>query len=139
MHSLKNRKHYVSNKVFTQLLIDYSKTKSKRILNDICKCFILIAQNYCNRPNFINYSQDRKDEMVSDAYYTMLINVYDFNINKQNPFAYFSKIAQNCFLQYIKKYKKYRQQYVSIDLIEQIPEFTISNNDNTNKYEKTPV
>ena len=58
---------YIKNKTFLKLLTEYKKTKNKKIYNEIGKCFLLIATNLLNKPKFINYSEDRKNEMISDA------------------------------------------------------------------------
>jgi len=131
-----NKKHYVNNKSLRDLLIDYKTTKSKATFNKIGHMFLLIAQNYCNKPNFINYTQDRKEEMISDACFVMVSNIDDFDVERSNAFAYFTRVVHNCFLQYIKKYKKQRQTFISLDLIESSPDFLITNEDNMNKYEK---
>jgi len=60
---------YVNNKIFHALLIEYRQNKSKKTYEEIGKCFLLISNNLLNKSNFINYTQDRKDEMVSDAVY----------------------------------------------------------------------
>jgi DNA-directed RNA polymerase specialized sigma24 family protein len=130
------KKHYVNNKSLLQLLISYKANPTPSVLNQLGKMFILISQNYCNKPNFINYSYDRKEEMISDAYMMLLYKLNEFDTTRDNPFAYFTRIVHNCFLQYIKKYKKQRQTFTSFDTIEQYPEFIINSDDNMNKYEK---
>ena len=41
----------------------------KRIYDKIGKRFLMIATNYLNKPSFINYSADWKDDMISEAVY----------------------------------------------------------------------
>ncbi|MFW6173023.1 MAG: hypothetical protein ACOC5T_04700 [Elusimicrobiota bacterium] len=109
---------YVNNKEFYSLLKEYRENKSKRTYEKIGNCFLLIAQNLLNRANFINYTQDRKDEMVSDAVYYMCRYVDKFNLERKNPFAYFTMIARNAFLQNINDYNRRDDIFTSIEYID---------------------
>jgi hypothetical protein len=62
---------YINNKEFYGQLKEYKETKSKRVYEKIGRSFLLIAKNLLNKSNFINYTPDRKDEMISDATYYM--------------------------------------------------------------------
>jgi hypothetical protein len=93
-----------------------------RIPNYIGLCIYKIATRLSNRPNFINYSY--KDEMISDGIETSIINIKSFNTDKyDNPFAYFTQIIFNAFVQRIQKEKK--QQYIKYKSLEN----TIISND----------
>lgn len=109
---------YVNNKEFYSLLKEYRETGSKRTYERIGNCFLLIAQNLLNKANFINYTQDRKDEMISDAVYYMCRYVDKFNLERKNPFAYFTMIARNAFLQNINDYNKRDAVFTSIEYID---------------------
>ena len=109
---------YVNNKRFNDLLIEYNKTKSSKVFNELGKIFILISQNLLNKGNFINYTQDRKDEMVSDATYFMTNYVDRYKTEKNNPFAYFTRVAYNAFVQNLKDYKKRSDKFKSIEYID---------------------
>jgi len=109
---------YVNNKEFHSLLKEYRLTKSKKTYEQIGKIFLLIARNLLNKSNFINYTQDRKDEMVSDAVYYMCRYVDKFDVERKNPFAYFTMIARNAFLQSINDYSKKDSMFTSIEYID---------------------
>jgi len=111
-------KIYVKNSEFLELLRKFEETKDRKIYEKLGKIFMLIAQNFLNKPWFINYTDDRKDEMISDAYYCMIKYRENFDLSKNNPFAYFTMIAHNAFLQNIKKYKLRQEKYISLDLTE---------------------
>jgi len=109
---------YINNKIFYQQLKEYKETNSKKIYNEIGKSFILISKNLLNRSNFINYTPDRKDEMISDAVYYMCRYIDKYDLEKTNPFAYFTMIARNAFLQNINNYSKMDEMFSSIEYIE---------------------
>lgn len=109
---------YIDNKEFYSLLKEYKETKSKKVHEKIGKCFLLIARNFLNKSNFINYTPDRKDEMISDAVYYMCKYVDKFNLERKNPFAYFTMIARNAFLQNINEYGKRDDMFTSIEYID---------------------
>lgn len=73
----------------------------------IGECISQIAKNLSSKINFSSYTF--KEEMVGDAVLKMMEAVvdskYDADISK-NPFAYFSQISWNSFLQRIAKEKK---------------------------------
>lgn len=111
--------NYVNNKQFLKLLIEYKKTKNRRTYNEIGKIFKLIAENVLNKPSYINYTQDRKDEMVSEATFTMCRYIFLFNEKKyNNPFGYFTRYAYNAFNLYFKKQKKLKDTFISLSFIE---------------------
>jgi len=76
------------------------------IPNYIGECIMMIAEKLSSKVNFSSYSF--KQEMVSDAIEKMVEAVvqqkYDASIS-QNPFAYFSQISWNSFLQRLRKEK----------------------------------
>lgn len=109
---------YINNKEFYSLLKEYRETKSKRLYEEIGKCFLLISRNLLNKTNFIDYSQDRKDEMVSDAVFYMCRYIERFDLERKNPFAYFTTVAKNAFLQNINDYNKRDEMFTSIEYID---------------------
>ncbi|MFA5484953.1 MAG: hypothetical protein WC260_01765 [Candidatus Pacearchaeota archaeon] len=110
--------HYFSNQEFLQLLIEYKKTQSKKVYNEIGKLFISISTNLLNKTSFINYSQDRKDEMISDAVYSMCRYIDKYDISRDNPFAYFTRFAFNAFMNNINNYKKLNERFRNVSFID---------------------
>ena len=118
--------HYVNNKDFLKVLVDYkekckqAKTEGKPkppIPNYVGECFLKIAEGYSHRPNFINYTY--REEMVSDGIENCLMYFENFDPAKSsNPFAYFTQIIHYAFLRRIDKEKK--QLYVKYKSTEQI-------------------
>lgn len=115
---------YINNKNFYEQLKDYKETNSKQNYEKIGKSFLLIAKNLLNKSNFINYTQDRKNEMISDATYYMCRYIQRFDIQRKNPFAYFTMIARNAFLQNINDYGKRDAMFTSIEYIENAAEIS---------------
>jgi len=109
---------YINNKDFYSLLKEYRENKNKKTQNEIGKCFLLISKNLLNKSNFINYTQDRKDEMISDAVFYMCRYIDKFDIERENPFAYFTMIAKNAFLQNLNSYLKRNEKFTSIEYID---------------------
>ena len=115
------KNHYIKNKEFHALIKEYAETQSRKIYNKLGENFLLIARNFMNKPSFINYTDDRKEEMISDAVYTMLKYMKNYNyIKYDNPLAYFTQFASNAFIQNIKKYTARGEMFVSLDLTENL-------------------
>jgi hypothetical protein len=119
--------NYIDNEEFLKLILAYRKTGNTIVYNEIGKRFLTIVTNKLRMPCYINYSDDRKSEMISDAlwYMTKNLMVYDptFIENdsfRKSPFAYFGKIVDNAFLQKIAEYKKRDKMFKSISYIENI-------------------
>ena len=111
---------YVNNKKFRELLSEYRETRDRKIYEKIGRDFLLIAQNLLNKSNFINYTQDRKDEMISDAVFYMCRYIDKYDVTRDNPFAYFTMIARNAFLQNINNYSKLDSMFTSIEYIDNV-------------------
>lgn len=110
---------YVNNKQFLELIIEYRKTGSRKIYNKIGKIFNLIAENYLNKPFYINYTKDRKKEMISEATFMMCKYMYLFKEKKsKNPFGYFSMFAYNGINKWFKQRKRITDKFINISFIE---------------------
>lgn len=114
---------YIDNNEFYNLLKEYRETKSKKTYEKLGKMFLLIPTNLLNRTSFINYTQDRKDEMISDAVYYMCRYVDRYDLERTNPFAYFTMIATNAIRQYINSHKKRDAVFTSIEYIDNADTF----------------
>lgn len=126
-----NTVHYVDNKQFLALMIDFIKMrkpavqmmKEGKILqkdlppipNEIGTMIYQIAHKLSNSPKFANYVF--KDEMISDGIENCLQYIDNFNPEKSNnPFAYFTQIIYWAFVRRIKKEKQYLYvKYKSIE------------------------
>lgn len=94
---------YIDNYDFCMWIIRWRSDKNKRSSHEIGKRFKLIAENIIRNPCFISYTQDRKDEMISDALFTMSKHLPKYDPTYiPNPFSYFTNIAWRCFIQRIK-------------------------------------
>jgi hypothetical protein len=136
----KKSEHYVNNEDFYELLCIYKKlhneiikkendyeeleeikkykNKFRKVKNELGKIFIKICNGLLTKPNFINYTWDRKDEMISDATYYMSKYIMNYNLKKKNPFAYFTTMCNHAFLQYINKMNKYTDKFQPLAYIE---------------------
>jgi hypothetical protein len=107
----KSNKRYINGVDFHNKLVWFYNKREKEpdieIPLFIGLCLRHIATNLASKVNFSSYSF--KEEMVGDAIVKMMEAVveekYDASIS-QNPFAYFTQITWNSFLQRIAKEKK---------------------------------
>lgn len=109
---------YINNREFHSRLKEYKKFGLKKVHEQIGKDFLLISKNLLNKSNFINYTQDRKNEMISDAVYYMVKYIDRFDLERKNPFAYFTMIARNAFLQNINDFSRRDELFTSIEYID---------------------
>ena len=109
---------YCKNSDLIKMINKYKETKDPKIKNDIGKSFIQIAERFLRKPSFIDYSEDRKKEMVSDATYYMWRFFKNFDVSRGNAFAFFTTVAKHAFLQYLNERKKYNNMFTLVDYIE---------------------
>lgn len=111
----KTKAHYVDNKLFYTVLLQYKKDveqakkdrKAKpRIPEYVGECLFKIANRLSTKPNFINYTY--RDEMISDGIENCISYLDNFDPEKStNPFAYFTQIIYFAFLRRIQKERKH--------------------------------
>lgn len=107
--------NYVDNK---RLYYEMKKYIEKRkidsntvIPNYVGECILLIANNLSNKSNFSGYTNNWKEEMISDGIENAIMYINNFDPERfNNPFAYFSMIIYNAFIRRINKEKKH--QYI---------------------------
>jgi hypothetical protein len=107
----KSSKRYINGVDLHNCLVEYyiqcERDPEVPIPSYIGQCILKLAKNLGSKANFSNYSY--REEMEGDAIEKMLEAVrnqkYDASIS-QNPFAYFSQISWNSFLQRLAKEKK---------------------------------
>jgi DNA-directed RNA polymerase specialized sigma subunit len=116
----KKNNFYINNNELQKNLISYFDDKNETASKYIGTSLMLIAKKILNKPCFINYSPDRKDDMISDATFFMVKYMKRYDPNRGNPFAFFSQICFNAFIMGIKKQKKKDNMFVSLDYIENL-------------------
>jgi hypothetical protein len=94
--------------------------KLDKLKNRLGRFFLLICDGILKKPNFINYDPLRKDTMISDGTYFMCIYIDRYDTTRSNPFAYFTQIAFNAFLQNINKTNKNMTKFTSLFYIENL-------------------
>lgn len=99
------KKYFVNNDEFLKLLDEYKETKV--LSEELGKIFVDMSKNLLYSRQFINYSDDWKAEMQSDALFNLCRYAGTFDRTKSsNPFAYFTRTIMNAFIMRIKKEKK---------------------------------
>lgn len=106
--------HYISNKEFTQAIVDYINEcesreaegkEPKQIPNVIAKQFMVLANKLGSRYNFVGYTF--RDEMVSNAIFACCAKVRKFNITvSSNAFAYFTNVCWRAMVDVINYEEK---------------------------------
>lgn len=116
----KKLNHYVDNKEFLRLLIEYKATPTPRTYEKIGVILLKITQRMILMGKYVNYDQARKNEMISTACYFMLkYGVSNFDPTKsKNPFAFMSEITKNAFHASINKEKERDRIYSSLGYID---------------------
>ena len=112
------------------------EAKRKRAYEQIGKRFLLMAVNYLNKPSFINYTPDWKDDMISEAVYDMVRYIDNYNVDLMeeylangktpDPFAYFTRYVPNGAVRLLKERNKDKDVLVRIPFIENIDKRDIS-------------
>ena len=99
------KKYFVNNEEFLILLDEYKETKV--LSEELGKIFVDMSKNLLYSRQFINYSDDWKAEMQSDALFNLCRYAGTFDKTKSsNPFSYFTRTIINAFIMRIKKEKK---------------------------------
>lgn len=124
----KEKPHYVSNRDFSNAVVEYCTTVKEAkeegkphpvVTNYIATCFLKIAEGLSHKANFVRYTY--REEMVMDAVENCLKAIENYNIEaatrsgKPNAFAYFTQISWYAFLRRIQKEKK--QQDIKLKFI----------------------
>ena len=118
MAKIKEKKYYINNKEFLQYLIKRKLTnltpRQRYQVNDfIGKSILKICIKYSTKFNFSGYTY--RDEMVSSAILACTKAIDNYDVEYENPLAYFTMIAHNAFIQYIVKEKK--QSYIKREML----------------------
>lgn len=97
--------NYVDNEKLLTEVKRYIDTGHKS--EKLGEMIFLIATKYSEKGSFAGYSW--KDDMISEAVLTCMKYMHNFDVEKKdaNPFAYFSKVIHNAFLNFIAKQKKH--------------------------------
>lgn len=126
-------KEYCENKLRNESPLE---TKARRnyadkMRRELGKKFLLICNGTLKKPNWTNYSDDRKDDMISEATWAMTRYMNRYNLDKDNPFAYFTTVCHRAFCHYQNERKKWEKRYKSLSYIENLDgeEFTLGEYD----------
>lgn len=101
-------RYYVRNKDLLPEIISYKDTG--KITEELGRMILQIATNYSNKGSFASYTW--KEDMVGDAVLTCFKYMHNFDPSKSdkpNPFAYFTTVIHNAFINYIKKQNRHSE------------------------------
>ena len=125
----RSNKNYINGPTMYENLVIYNecikegKAVPVKVSNYIGSCFMRIATNLTKHSRFYAYTEDYKQEMVSDAIEKCSEKILNFNIEHEtrNPFAYFTSVSWNAFLN--RADKETTQHYIkhkNFDVLHQI-------------------
>lgn len=104
----KKEEGYLSNK---EMLAEVLECQKNDVISDkLGKMFMILATRYSTKPNFSGYSY--RDEMVSNGIVSCCAALHKFDPTKSltpNPFAYYTSIIHNCFIQILNKEKRQQE------------------------------
>lgn len=114
--NMKPSNYYIDNERFYQLMVFYNDAKkegkepSKELMNELSKCFVLVAKGFLRKPCFSNdprISASDKEDMIQDSVYYCLKYMGNFDTEVyKNPFSYFTTVIHMSFLRMINKKNK---------------------------------
>lgn len=96
---------YIKNENMLNEMKKFKETGEKS--EELGKMFLLLAKRYSDKGSFSGYSW--KDDMICEAVLTCIRYMHNFDetVESPNPFAYFSRVIHNSFLNYISNQKKH--------------------------------
>lgn len=99
------KRHYVRNK---DLLPEIERCRdSGKISRELGRMLLLIVENYSKKSNWSNYTY--RDDMKGHAMVHLSNAALKFDpMRSNNPFAYYTQITKNAFIQILKQEKKHR-------------------------------
>lgn len=131
----KKKKGYFNNEYMISLFIERNSLREvaeptkeqerrlRKVEDEIGVLYFKISDNLLHRPNFCNYDILTKSEMISDAVFNCLRAGENYDVKFTNPFAYFTQISWNAFIQDIKAMKKRSNFMKSLDHVENMNGF----------------
>lgn len=99
------KRHYVRNK---DLLPEVERCRESGLIsNELGRMLLLIVKNYSKKSNWSNYTY--REDMIGHAMVHLTKGALKFDpARSNNPFAYYTQITKNAFIQILKQEKKHR-------------------------------
>lgn len=104
---VKKQKNYLNNK---DMLEQFRLSKAQgRMTEEFGKMMMLLVHKYLKHPKFYRYSNNYKMELESNALVTLCKVWEGFDDTRsENPFAYYTQVCTNAFIQILNQEKKQR-------------------------------
>lgn len=99
------RAHYVKN---ADLLLEIRRSRAaNEITPELARMLLSIAEHYSRKSNWHGYSY--REDLVGTAMPKLVVSVFKFKIKRKNPnpFAYFTAVTHNAFVNVINKEKRH--------------------------------
>ncbi len=124
---------YVNKSELYNLIVNYNRNNRKELSDSICNSLYNIAKNVANIAYFrYNLENGELIDAINSCYLFCISKIKNYDAKYKNPFAFFTSICYNYYLQYIKKYSRYRTIRLFSEIEEEI--YIEENNNNLNNY-----
>lgn len=122
--------NYINNKEFLETILQYQKTGSRQSHEKLGRYFKMVVEHLLFRPNFVNYTNDIKTDIISDACYNMCKYVDRFDQEKsENPFGYFTQISWYAAINVINKFHKQEKVMINFSNMDVLNSFDNSSDE----------
>ena len=101
------KRYFVNNDELYEDILDFKRTNI--ISEQLHMSFWNMCNNIINRPRFVRYTEEWKEDMITTAYIKCLKVVKKFKLSKKMPFSYFTTVITNCFIDHVKSENKQKQ------------------------------
>lgn len=104
----KKRKHYVNNKEFVALLDEYREHKDPKVWEKLGAIFHSIAKRRLLSFKLMNFPNEVKEDMISNAVVDLLETWHKFDTSRinPNPFSYFTTCVNNSYNLFLSELNK---------------------------------
>ncbi len=101
---MKKRVNYINNKDLLKELINLKETN--KASDELHFMFYEMCKGIASKPRFFMYTW--KEDMIVDAYLRCIKYASKFDVNRDNPFSYFTTVIHNCYFKYREVEMKYQ-------------------------------
>jgi len=98
--------NYIDKELMQDEIVKFKETNI--ISEELHMMFFEMCNRIGNKPNFVNYTY--KDDFIYEAYDRCLYAVDKYNIDKRNPYGYFTTVIYNRILWVLHKERQEKEK-----------------------------
>lgn len=100
----KKKNNYLNN---ADLLVQVVKSKIEGQMSpELAKMLTLLTSNFSKKSKFASYTYN--EDMQAYAMMMLVRTWHKFNVERKNPFAFYTQCVKNSFIQYLNQEKRQR-------------------------------